>query len=42
VVPVPQAVSRAVMQSIAAVLFFNAVFAYLVFGVLLFGIVKAP
>lgn len=41
-VPVPQAVSRAVMQSIAAVLFFNAVFAYLVFGVLLFGIVKAP
>jgi len=38
----PQAVSRSVMQSIFAVLAFNAVFAYLVFGVLLFGIVKAP
>jgi phospholipid/cholesterol/gamma-HCH transport system permease protein len=38
----PEAVSRAVMQSIVAVLMFNAVFAYLVFGVLFFGIVKAP
>ncbi|SRR5258706_5701821 len=38
----PEAVSRAVMQSIVAVLLFNAVFAYLVFGVLFFGIVKAP
>lgn len=38
----PDAVSRSVMQSIVAVLVFNAVFAYLVFGVLLFGIVRAP
>ncbi len=38
----PEAVSRSVMQSIVAVLAFNAVFAYLVFGVLLFGIVRAP
>lgn len=38
----PEAVSRAVMQSIVAVLLFNAVFAYLVFGVLFFGIVRAP
>ncbi|MBV8033346.1 MAG: ABC transporter permease [Betaproteobacteria bacterium] len=38
----PDAVSRSVMQSIVAVLGFNAVFAYLVFGVLLFGIVRAP
>jgi len=38
----PDAVSRSVMQSIVAVLAFNAVFAYLVFGVLLFGIVRAP
>lgn len=38
----PDAVSRSVMQSIVAVLLFNAIFAYLVFGVLLFGIVKAP
>lgn len=41
-VPMPEAVSRAVMQSIVAVLLFNAVFAYLVFGVLFFGIVRAP
>ena len=40
--PMPEAVSRAVMQSIVAVLLFNAVFAYLVFGVLFFGIVRAP
>lgn len=40
--PMPEAVSRAVMQSIVVVLLFNAVFAYLVFGVLFFGIVKAP
>jgi phospholipid/cholesterol/gamma-HCH transport system permease protein len=39
---VPQVVSRSVMQSISAVLMFNAAFAYLVFGVALFGIVKAP
>jgi phospholipid/cholesterol/gamma-HCH transport system permease protein len=38
----PEAVSRSVMQSIVAVLTFNAAFAYLVFGVLLFGIVRAP
>jgi phospholipid/cholesterol/gamma-HCH transport system permease protein len=38
----PDAVSRSVMQSIVVVLAFNAVFAYLVFGVLLFGIVRAP
>jgi len=41
-VSMPEAVSRAVMQSIVAVLLFNAVFAYLVFGVLFFGIVRAP
>lgn len=41
-VPMPEAVSRAVMQSFAAVLAFNAVFAYLVFGVAFFGIVRAP
>lgn len=41
-VAMPEAVSRAVMQSIVAVLLFNAVFAYLVFGVLFFGIVRAP
>jgi phospholipid/cholesterol/gamma-HCH transport system permease protein len=41
-VPMPEAVSRAVMQSFAAVLAFNGVFAYLVFGVALFGIVRAP
>lgn len=39
---VAQIVSRSVMQSIFAVLLFNAAFAYLVFGVALFGIVKAP
>ena len=39
---VPEIVSRSVMQSIFAVLLFNAVFAYLVFGVALFGIIKAP
>jgi phospholipid/cholesterol/gamma-HCH transport system permease protein len=41
-VRLPDAVSRSVMQSIVAVMLFNAVFAYLVFGVLLFGIVRAP
>jgi len=40
--PMPEAVSRAVMQSFAAVLAFNGVFAYLVFGVSFFGIVRAP
>lgn len=40
--PLPEAVSGSVMQSIVAVMLFNAVFAYLVFGVLLFGIVRAP
>jgi phospholipid/cholesterol/gamma-HCH transport system permease protein len=38
----PDAVAKSVMQSIVAVMLFNAVFAYLVFGVLLFGIVRAP
>ena len=37
----PQAVTRAVTQSAVAVLTINAVFAYLVFGVLFFGLVKA-
>ncbi|HYD57230.1 MAG TPA: ABC transporter permease [Burkholderiales bacterium] len=41
-VALPEAVSRSVMQSLVAVMAFNAVFAYLVFGVLLFGIVRAP
>jgi phospholipid/cholesterol/gamma-HCH transport system permease protein len=41
-VSMPEAVSRAVMQSFAAILAFNAVFAYLVFGVAFFGIVRAP
>lgn len=40
--PLPEAVSQAVMQSLVAVMLFNAVFAYLVFGVFLFGIVRAP
>lgn len=38
---VPQAVTRAIMQSFGLVTLFNAVFAYFVFGVLLFGIIKA-
>jgi phospholipid/cholesterol/gamma-HCH transport system permease protein len=38
---VPQAVTRAVTQSAVAVLTINAIFAYLVFGVLFFGLVKA-
>jgi phospholipid/cholesterol/gamma-HCH transport system permease protein len=40
--PAAQIVSRSVMQSIVVVLLFNAAFAYLVFGVALFGIVRAP
>ncbi len=38
---VPKVVTRAVMQSAMLVLGINAVFAYLVFGVLFFGLVKA-
>jgi phospholipid/cholesterol/gamma-HCH transport system permease protein len=38
---VPQAVTRAVTQSAVAVLTINALFAYLVFGVLFFGLVRA-
>jgi len=38
---VPQSVTRAVTQSAIAVLVINALFAYLVFGVLFFGLVKA-
>ena len=38
---VPQAVTRAIMQSVAYVFLFNAVFAYFVFGVLVFGIFRA-
>lgn len=38
---VPQAVTRAVTQSAVAVLTINALFAYLIFGVLFFGLVKA-
>ena len=39
---VPKAVTRAVTQSAMLVLLINAVFAYLVFGILFFGLVKAP
>lgn len=38
---VPQAVTRAIMKSVAYVMLFNAVFAYFVFGVLLFGLFRA-
>ena len=38
---VPKVVTRAVMQSAMLVLAINALFAYLVFGVLFFGLVKA-
>jgi phospholipid/cholesterol/gamma-HCH transport system permease protein len=38
---VPKAVSRAVTQSAMVVLVINTVFAYLVFGILLFGLIKA-
>ena len=38
---VPKVVTRAVMQSAMLVLAINAVFAYLVFGILFFGLVKA-
>jgi phospholipid/cholesterol/gamma-HCH transport system permease protein len=38
---VPKAVTRAVTQSAMLVLTINAVFAYLVFGILFFGLVKA-
>jgi phospholipid/cholesterol/gamma-HCH transport system permease protein len=38
---VPKAVTRAVTQSALLVLLINAVFAYLVFGILFFGLVKA-
>jgi phospholipid/cholesterol/gamma-HCH transport system permease protein len=37
----PRAVTRAVTQSVMLVLTINAVFAYLVFGILFFGLVKA-
>src|SRR5205085_668369 len=39
---VPKVVTRAVMQSAMLVLLINAVFAYVVFGILFFGLVKAP
>jgi phospholipid/cholesterol/gamma-HCH transport system permease protein len=38
---VPKAVTRAVTQSAMLVLLINAVFAYLVFGILFFGLIKA-
>jgi phospholipid/cholesterol/gamma-HCH transport system permease protein len=38
---VPKVVTRAVTQSAMLVLLINAVFAYLVFGILFFGLVKA-
>lgn len=38
---VPKVVTRAVTQSAMLVLFINAVFAYVVFGILFFGLVKA-
>jgi ABC-type transporter Mla maintaining outer membrane lipid asymmetry permease subunit MlaE len=38
---VPKVVTRAVMQSAMLVLLINAVFAYVVFGILFFGLVKA-
>jgi len=38
---VPKVVTRAVMQSAMLVLMINAVFAYVVFGILFFGLVKA-
>jgi len=38
---VPKVVTRAVMQSAMLVLLINALFAYLVFGILFFGLVKA-
>ncbi len=37
---VPQAVTRAIMQSVAYVGLFNAAFAYFVFGVLMFGLIR--
>lgn len=37
----PQVLSASIMQSLAMMLLFNAVFGYLVYGVLLFGIVRA-
>lgn len=38
---VPKVVTRAVMQSAMLVLLINAVFAYIVFGILFFGLVRA-
>jgi len=38
---VPKVVTKAVMQSMMLVLAVNAVFAYLVFGILFFGLIKA-
>ena len=38
---VPQAVTRAIMESVSYVMLFNAVFAYFVFGVLMFGLIRA-
>ena len=37
----PKVVTRAVTQSAMLVLLINAVFAYIVFGILFFGLVKA-
>ena len=38
---VPQVVTRAVTQSAMLVLTINAIFAYIVFGILFFGLVKS-
>jgi hypothetical protein len=38
---VPKVVTRAVTQAAMLVLTINAVFAYIVFGILFFGLVKA-
>lgn len=37
----PETLSRSVMQSLFVVLLFNALFAYLVYGIVLFGIIRA-
>ena len=38
---IPKAVTRAITLSVAYVMIFNALFAYFVFGVLLFGLIRA-
>lgn len=37
----PDALSRSVMQSLFVILLFNALFAYIVYGIVLFGIIRA-